>query len=109
MRHTFWTYLESLVLDVETGDMGCTPMVAEWLDVSSLVAPVVFFWNRYVIRVMVGMMGLLSWYSSSVSVGTRDLVSEMASVEMLEPIRVKWRIFFSRLLRYPARLRVGSD
>ena len=42
------------VLGVVTGGMRCTPMVAEWSDVSSLFALIVFFWDQYVKRVMAG-------------------------------------------------------
>ena len=45
----------SLVLGTVMGGMRCAPMVAEWSDVSSLFAPIVFFWDRYVRRVMAGM------------------------------------------------------
>ena len=39
----------SLVSGVVMVRMRCTPMVAEWSDVSSFVNLVVFFWNRYVL------------------------------------------------------------
>ena len=49
----------------------------------------------------------LLWYISGVSVGTRDFVSEVAPVEVLESISVGWRIHTLGLLRRPTGLRVG--
>ena len=52
-------------------------------------------------------MGHLLRYLLSVSVETRDFVSEVAPVEVLESVSVGWRIHSLGLLRRPTGLRVG--
>ena len=40
----------SLVLGMVMGGMRCTPLVAEWSNVSPWFAPMVFFWDRIDMR-----------------------------------------------------------
>ena len=61
-RHTLWTYLESLGMSVVTSSMRCIPKVSEWSGISPWFVSMVSLWDRIGMRVMIGMMGLLSWF-----------------------------------------------